>query len=135
MGSFLGIPNRAVEEEPGWGSFVEGLKRAYGMAPAQPPGPGPSRGTVQDLARSHGDEDPKDRDKALREEFARNQAKRNAEGEDPRNIRQTDTRVPSDPKRDAVGTGTDLQPLESHSPSTPESRADALEGDGLGQAD
>jgi len=131
MGSFLGIPDRQVEGEPGWEDLAAGLRRAYSpfISGVEAPTQAPSRGTMTDMARTDGAEDPKDRDKKLREEYAKNQAERNARGEDPRNIRQTDTRVPRDPPRAPVGTGTDLQPKTSHSPSTRESRGEALQGD------
>lgn len=77
------------------------------IAPPRAEAPMPSRGAVRD-AVGGGAEDPRDRDKRLRENYARNQADRGARNEDPRNVR-TQTQgggVPTDDKRMKVGTGT-----------------------------
>lgn len=95
------------------GRLRTGLGRAYGD-----PGPHipfmPSRVAVREAV-----EDPKDREKNLREEYAASQAARNQAAEDPRNVvtQERGSDAPRDPKRDPVGTGTDLSPLTSHTPA------------------
>lgn len=121
MGSFLGIENRQVEK-PTWESLMEGMRRAFTFDA----GPAPSRGTVAEMAR--GDEDPKDRDKRLREEFARNRSEANRSGEDPRNIRTQRSHVPRDEPRPPVGTGVDLTPLPSHTPRSERGEPGTYEG-------
>jgi len=86
----------------------------------------PSRATVRDMAAASSPE-PRDVEKKVREDYAKNEAASVAAGEAPRNT--TDPKAPpTDPPEAKVGTGA---PLVSHTPAA-QRRTAAEQGNGPG---
>jgi len=118
-------------EKPTMDSFMEGMERVIprwrrGDDGALDFGVTPSRSTVRDMAAATAPE-PRDIDKKMREEYAKNEARSVAAGEAPRNTTDP-ANPPTDPAERKVGTG---QPLTSHTPVA-ERRASEASGDGPG---
>ena len=120
MGGFFGIKPREVEE-PSWGSFTQGLKRAFSLDTQLP-----SRATVRDVA-GVGSPDPKDIEHRLAEESAKAEAARAAAGDPPRSAMRRNE-APTDPAQPKVGTG---MLATSHTPVA-ERRAAAAAGEKYG---